>query len=325
MNEIRTPGPAVLVGIDGSRSAVRAALWAVDEALHRELPLRLVHVTPQTEFPEFSDERSPAGTAVRHAFRQIGATHKPVKVEAEIRHGRVADVLLDASRSAVMLCVGAIGISGADTRKVGSTAAEVLRSVRCPVAVIRDDPLSLGGTSAVVVEIDESHESVTPLELAAHEARLRAAPLRVLLRHRPISLSGQRVATLTRVDRRAADSDRVDIGRTFPVVAERASRPGLQEDQAKVLALSTARDTPKNLLRCGELLSEVLLEATLAGMATCTITHMLELTASREVVGAAIGRSHPQALIRVGLAPTFGRIPPPTPRRSLADVLEIRS
>ncbi|WP_100458430.1 universal stress protein [Mycobacteroides abscessus] len=204
MNETRTPGPAVLVGIDGSRSAVRAALWAVDEALHRELPLRLVHVTPQTEFPEFSDERSPAGTAVRHAFRQIGATHKPVKVEAEIRHGRVADVLLDASRSAVMLCVGAIGISGADTRKVGSTAAEVLRSVRCPVAVIRDDPLSLGGTSAVVVEIDESHESVTPLELAAHEARLRAAPLRVLLRHRPISLSGQRVATLTRVDRRVA-------------------------------------------------------------------------------------------------------------------------
>ncbi|SIK09886.1 Universal stress protein [Mycobacteroides abscessus subsp. abscessus] len=165
MNEIRTPGPAVLVGIDGSRSAVRAALWAVDEALHRELPLRLVHVTPQTEFPEFSDERSPAGTAVRHAFRQIGATHKPVKVEAEIRHGRVADVLLDASRSAVMLCVGAIGISGADTRKVGSTAAEVLRSVRCPVAVIRDDPLSLGGTSAV---------------------------------------AGQRVATLTRVDRRVA-------------------------------------------------------------------------------------------------------------------------
>lgn len=122
----------------------------------------------------------------------------------------------------------------------------------------------------------------------------------------------------------AGESDRVDIGRTFPVVSERTSRSGVQEDQAKVLALSTARDTPKHLLRCGELLSEVLLEATLAGMATCTITHMLELTASREVVGAAIGRAHPQALIRVGLAPTFGRVPPPTPRRSLADVLEIR-
>lgn len=122
----------------------------------------------------------------------------------------------------------------------------------------------------------------------------------------------------------ATESDRVDIGRTFPVTAERTPRSGPQEDQARVLALSTARDTPKNLLRCGELLSEVLLEATLAGLATCTITHMLELTASREVVGSAIGRAHPQALIRVGTAPMLGRIPPPTPRRPLADVLKIR-
>ncbi|MGH3723334.1 MAG: Acg family FMN-binding oxidoreductase [Mycobacterium sp.] len=122
----------------------------------------------------------------------------------------------------------------------------------------------------------------------------------------------------------ATESDGVDIGRTFPVIAERTPRSGPQEDQSKVLALSTARDTPKNLLRCGELLSEVLLEATLAGMATCTITHMLELTASREVVGSVIGRAHPQVLIRVGTAPMLGRIPPPTPRRPLADVLEIR-
>ena len=204
MNEVRMPGPAVVVGIDGSRSAVRAALWAVDEAMHRELPLRLVHVTPQPEFPEFSDERSPAGTAVRHAFRQIGATGKPVKVEAEIRHGRVADLLLEAARNAVMLCVGAIGISGSDTRKVGSTASEILGSARCPVAVIRGDHPPPGVASAVVVEIDETHESAACLELAAHEARLRAAPLRVLLRHRPIAHSDQRIATLTRVDRGVA-------------------------------------------------------------------------------------------------------------------------
>ncbi len=204
MSEVRAHESAVVVGIDGSRSAVRAALWAVDEALHREVPLRLVHVAPQPEFPEFSDERSPAGTAVRHVFREIGATGKPVKIEAEIRHGRVADVLLDASRSAVMLCVGAIGISGSDTRAVGSTAAEVLPSARCPVAVIRDGHSLLGTTPAVVVEIDESHESAASLELAAHEARLRGAPMRVLLRHRPIARSGQRVATLARGDRRVA-------------------------------------------------------------------------------------------------------------------------
>ena len=33
----------VVVGIDGSQAAVSAALWAVDEAVNREAPLRLVH------------------------------------------------------------------------------------------------------------------------------------------------------------------------------------------------------------------------------------------------------------------------------------------
>ena len=32
----------VVVGVDGSRNAVTAALWAVDEALQRDVPLRLV-------------------------------------------------------------------------------------------------------------------------------------------------------------------------------------------------------------------------------------------------------------------------------------------
>ncbi|TEA08410.1 universal stress protein [Mycobacteroides salmoniphilum] len=203
MSDIRIPESAVVVGIDGSRSAVRAALWAVDEALHREVPLRLVHVVPAPQFLEFN-EPSPAGAAVGHALREIGATRKQVKVEVDIRHGRVADVLLDSSRGALMLCVGAIGISGSDTRKVGSTAAEVLRSVHCPVAVIRDGQSTPGATLAVVVEVDESHESVASLELAAHEARLRGAPMRVLLRHRVRSVAGHRVATLAREDRHVA-------------------------------------------------------------------------------------------------------------------------
>ena len=34
---------SVVVGIDGSRAAVDAALWAVDEAVSRDIPLRLVY------------------------------------------------------------------------------------------------------------------------------------------------------------------------------------------------------------------------------------------------------------------------------------------
>ena len=42
MRDFSSSSPAVVVGIDGSRSAVAAALWAVDEGGSRDIPLRLV-------------------------------------------------------------------------------------------------------------------------------------------------------------------------------------------------------------------------------------------------------------------------------------------
>lgn len=35
----------IVVGIDGSTAALKAAEWAVDEAVSRDIPLRLIHVT----------------------------------------------------------------------------------------------------------------------------------------------------------------------------------------------------------------------------------------------------------------------------------------
>ena len=36
--------PTVVVGVDGSPAATRAAVWAVDEAISRDVPLRLVGI-----------------------------------------------------------------------------------------------------------------------------------------------------------------------------------------------------------------------------------------------------------------------------------------
>ena len=43
MRDSPASSPAVVVGIDGSRTAIDAALWAVDEAVSRDIPLRLVY------------------------------------------------------------------------------------------------------------------------------------------------------------------------------------------------------------------------------------------------------------------------------------------
>jgi nitroreductase len=127
----------------------------------------------------------------------------------------------------------------------------------------------------------------------------------------------------------AAESDRVSVGRTFPVTGHSERRPEIDEDHAKVAVLSTYGDTPHSVVQCGEVLSAVLLDATMVGLATCTLTHITEVAASREIVAELIGRSGhditPQALVRIGRAPSIEDVPPPTPRRPLDEVFEVRA
>jgi nitroreductase len=122
----------------------------------------------------------------------------------------------------------------------------------------------------------------------------------------------------------AAESDRVDVGRSFPVTHHRERRVQVDEDRSKLLVLSALDDVRLDILRCGQALSVVLLEATMAGLATCPLTHMTEVEASREIVSALTGHVLPQVLIRVGAVPALDEIFPPTPRRPLRDVLTWR-
>jgi hypothetical protein len=120
----------------------------------------------------------------------------------------------------------------------------------------------------------------------------------------------------------AAESDRVDVGRTFPVSAHNERPAGFGQDQSTVLVLSTDEDTRDDALRCGEALSDALLECTSAGMATCTLSHLTELRSSRNLIATLTGRAAvPQVLIRVGEAHVLGEQPPMTPRRPLHDAL----
>jgi hypothetical protein len=115
------------------------------------------------------------------------------------------------------------------------------------------------------------------------------------------------------------------VGREFPIRSHDDRRPEVKVDGSKILVLSTPNDTNPDVLRCGEALSTVLLECTMAGMATCTLTHLIEVDESRDVVRSLINeRGEPQVLIRVGLAPAIEDLPAPTPRRPLDEVLQIR-
>ncbi|MEV5834864.1 hypothetical protein [Nocardia sp. NPDC052112] len=121
-----------------------------------------------------------------------------------------------------------------------------------------------------------------------------------------------------------AEGARVDVGRSFPA-APYSLRRGQLEDQSRLIVLSTLGETPAQWLRTGEALSEVLLECTARGLATCALTHITELVASRWVIADLLpDKGVPQVVIRIGIAPE-DTDPVRTPRRPLEEVLEVRS
>ncbi|GGN79411.1 Acg family FMN-binding oxidoreductase [Nocardia rhizosphaerihabitans] len=118
----------------------------------------------------------------------------------------------------------------------------------------------------------------------------------------------------------AADRGQVPLGREFPVgTAEPVGED--VDDGARIVVLSTEGDSAAELLDCGYALSAVLVECTVQGLSTCTVSHVVELPSSRAMVADLVGHPHPQVLARIGAA----RTPPPprTPRRPIDSILDL--
>lgn len=188
MRDSKAPAPPVVVGIDGSQAAIQAAVWAIDEAVSREVPLRLVHVIPDQAEPaplasvdNARMELEYGETALRMAAGAVAKEEKPVKVETAILQGDPAPTLVAESRDADMVCVGSVGIGHFARALVGSTAAELAEAAYCPVAIIRVQPSQLKPDSPlIVVAVNDSSGNDHVVEQAMEEAQLRNAPVLAL-------------------------------------------------------------------------------------------------------------------------------------------------
>ena len=77
-------GP-VVVAVDGSNAAIRAAEWGAKEAVHQGVPLRLVHVISAADAPMGSADAHGAEeryseSSLHDASSAVKATGLPVKV-----------------------------------------------------------------------------------------------------------------------------------------------------------------------------------------------------------------------------------------------------
>lgn len=92
------------------------------------------------------------------------------------------------------------------------------------------------------------------------------------------------------------------------------------EHNPHLAVLSTPGDGPADWLSAGQALERVLLEATLADLASSLTSHALEDRALRLLTrGPVAGAGQVQMVLRFGYGPSG----PATPRRPVRDVLEI--
>ena len=180
----------LVVGVDGSAASYAAVGWTAQEATIRGLPVRLVHVVAPTSM---SSTEAPNDTITheqevkaRHVIDQARRIVDGVqgearlKVRVEIRYAGVLATLVDASRDAHMIVVGAPGFDGFGWHMLGSVSAGLLHHAHCPVTIVRD-PESAGreihDDAPVVVGIDGSRASEAATALAFEEASRRRVPL----------------------------------------------------------------------------------------------------------------------------------------------------
>ncbi|WP_420109425.1 Acg family FMN-binding oxidoreductase [Mycolicibacter arupensis] len=122
-----------------------------------------------------------------------------------------------------------------------------------------------------------------------------------------------------------AEDERVAVGRRFPTPHHPERRTQIGEDMATVVVVSTRTDDRADALAAGEELSAVLLESTMAGLATCPLTHLTEVQVARDIVETLVNSNAiPQVLVRIGQAPASDEQQRRTARRPLDDVLTIR-
>ncbi|KWV31089.1 universal stress protein [Micromonospora rifamycinica] len=180
-------GAAVVVGVDGSESALRAVRLAAAEAIRRHLPLRVVHafiwpllrvpVDPVAGNPPGGGLRRQAEKLVEQAVAAARAVDPGLPVTGEIIDGEASAVLLGRSPTAATIVLGERGLGGFTALLVGSVAIQVATHAGCPVLVARGEEHAGG---PVVVGVDGSAASPAAVEYAAAQASARGVRLRAV-------------------------------------------------------------------------------------------------------------------------------------------------
>ncbi|WP_326834841.1 universal stress protein [Amycolatopsis rhabdoformis] len=179
----------LVVGIDGSESALTAVRWAARMARERRFGVRLVHAVdeiPETyphaaptyeDAQQFVGERS--AQVIEQAKAAVTEVAPGVAVDVVLRPEQPAAALRAESATAAMVVLGTRGLHRLGRVVLGSVSVSLASHAECPVAFVRprvaeDEPPVDG---PVVVGVDGTPVGEEALAAAFEEASWRGSGL----------------------------------------------------------------------------------------------------------------------------------------------------
>lgn len=159
----------VVVGVDGTLTAVRALDWAAQEAVRRRAALRIVHAVP---------DRDEAGPVLASAAARVRAHHPGLPVETASPVGGAVEALMRESDGAALTVVGNRGLGGFTGLLFGSVSGRLAAHLRSPLLVVRGDHRCDDGREVLLGLASDADADAAVY--AFEEAERRGARLRVL-------------------------------------------------------------------------------------------------------------------------------------------------
>ncbi|MGW5361541.1 universal stress protein [Actinopolymorpha pittospori] len=138
----------VVVGVDGSPLGSAAVEVGVEEAARRRGRVLAAHVVRHSLATRFGATDTSAGLRLlERALAGWRRKYPELPIEERVLSGHAAGELIDLSTHATLLVVGARGRGGFTGMLLGSVSQTLLYQAQCPVVIVTQGCLPLGGSA----------------------------------------------------------------------------------------------------------------------------------------------------------------------------------
>jgi nucleotide-binding universal stress UspA family protein len=177
----------IVIGVDGSPGATSALDWGLELAGRRQAPVRLVHAFAPPAWDLHIGAHHDVGAldvgyrAAQKLLEQIvddaRSRHPDLSITSRLVDDAAASALIEESREAATIVLGAHGARGFSNLVAGSTTMNVASHSHCTVVAIPTDRTNAAAAKGIVVGVDGSPVTQAAIAWAMREAAATGQPV----------------------------------------------------------------------------------------------------------------------------------------------------